>query len=706
LLWCVRRPEGEGSATGGRTSETIGDVTDGDAAGGTRTWDFFISYTAVDRGWAEWVGWQLEDAGYQVLVQAWDFVPGSNWIFGIRQGVLHARQMIAILSRAYLESVFGGEEWEAVWATDPRGFARKLLPVRIEDCDRPGLLRGVVGFDLFDLDQDAARGYLLDQVTHSMSGRAKPATAPEFPVPHRQAPPIAQPSFPSTSVGPGGQEPARWRRIRAGVEAMCAPILRTLGPNPLPSVIRGEEGPVSHSTDSLVIASSSPLLADPDDDRQIGSRLVLDLVAEISGSARDGAASGVAFFLALIQSLVEALDGGDDVVGLRRRLDDELGQALETLRAQVIPLETKEQLAAIASMVAGDRDIGLLVSEAFDKVGSLGVVTVEESLTYGTELWLTEGMRFDNGALSREFLTERAGTEAVLEDPYILLVDGRVSTVGPLLPLLEKVLETGRPLAVIAQDVDGEALATLVVNHTHHTLRSVAVRAPDFGDHRTAMLGYIAVINGGQVISESVGAGLASATLDLLGRARAVVVTADDTTVVEGAGPVDGISARVEQIRVEIERSAADFDREKSRERLARIAGGVAVIKVGAGSGAALEVKKRSIENAVSSARAAIEGGILVGGGMALLRIGLSSRMRGALISRALEAPFLRILANSGHALEGVAIDDGLSSRAGFDVTSGQSADLIDAGVIDLATVVETELTVAGTMARLFLSLL
>ncbi|MDQ1641854.1 MAG: chaperonin GroEL, partial [Actinomycetota bacterium] len=378
-------------------------------------------------------------------------------------------------------------------------------------------------------------------------------------------------------------------------------------------------------------------------------------------------------------------------------------------------VETKEQIAATASISAADPAIGEMIAEAMDKVGKEGVITVEESNTFGLELELTEGMRFDKGYISPYFVTDPERMESVLDDPYVLIANSKIASVKDLLPLLEKVMQSGKPLVIIAEDVEGEALATLVVNKIRGTFKSVAVKAPGFGDRRKAMLQDIAILTGAQVISEEVGLKLENAGLDLLGRARKVVVTKDETTIVDGAGDAEQIAGRVNQIRAEIEKSDSDYDREKLQERLAKLAGGVAVIKAGAATEVELKERKHRIEDAVRNAKAAVEEGIVAGGGVALLQASVSAfekldlqgdEATGANIVRiALEAPLKQIAINAG--LEGGVVVEkvrNLEPGHGLDAATGEYKDMIKAGIIDPAKVTRSALQNAASIAALFLT--
>ncbi len=406
---------------------------------------------------------------------------------------------------------------------------------------------------------------------------------------------------------------------------------------------------------------------------------------------------------------------GADPLSLKRGIEQAVEAVTEQLHKVAKEIETKEQIAATASISAADTTIGELIAEALDKVGKEGVITVEESNTLGLELELTEGMRFDKGFISGYFVTDPERQEAVLEDPYILLFGSKISSVKDLLPLLEKVMQAGKPLLIIAEDVEGEALATLVVNKIRGTFKSVAVKAPGFGDRRKAMLQDMATLTGGQVISEDVGLKLDNADISLLGKARKVVVTKDETTIVEGAGDAEQIQGRVNQIRAEIEKSDSDYDREKLQERLAKLAGGVAVIKAGAATEVELKERKHRIEDAVRNAKAAVEEGIVAGGGVALLQAAEEAfaglRLEGDeatganIVKVAVEAPLKQIAINAG--LEGGVVVEkvkGLKQGEGLDAATGEYRNLVDAGIIDPAKVTRSALQNAASIAALFLT--
>uniref|UniRef100_UPI001BDCA497 chaperonin GroEL n=1 Tax=Pseudonocardia lacus TaxID=2835865 RepID=UPI001BDCA497 len=423
---------------------------------------------------------------------------------------------------------------------------------------------------------------------------------------------------------------------------------------------------------------------------------------------------------ALVREGLRNVAAGANPMALKRGIEKAVEAVSEALLKSAHEVETREQIAATASISAADASIGELIAEAMDKVGKEGVITVEESQTFGLELELTEGMRFDKGYLAPHFVTDTERMEAVLDDPYLLLVGSKISSVQDLLPVLEKVMQAGRPIVVIAEDVEGEALATLILNKLKGTVASVAVKAPGFGDRREAMLTDMAVLTGGEVISEKIGLKLENAEESLLGRARKVVVTKDETTIVDGAGDADQIAGRVNQIRAEIERTDSDYDREKLQERLAKLAGGVAVIKAGAATEVELKERKHRIEDAVRNAKAAVEEGIVAGGGVALIQAGAglfegsTDFLRGLdgdeatganIVKVALEAPLKQIAINAG--LEGGVVAEkvrGLNSGAGLDAATGEYKDLIAAGIIDPAKVTRSALQNAASIAALFLT--
>ena len=448
------------------------------------------------------------------------------------------------------------------------------------------------------------------------------------------------------------------RGLERGMNTLADAVKVTLGPRGRNVVLEKKWGAPTITNDGVSIAKEIEL---EDPYEKIGAELVKEVAKKTDDIAGDGTTTATVLAQALVREGLRNVAAGANPMALKRGIEKAVEAVSQQLLKTAKEVETKEQIAATASISAADPTIGELIAEAMDKVGKEGVITVEESNTFGLELELTEGMRFDKGYISPYFVTDAERMEAELEDPYILLVSSKISTVKDLLPLLEKVMQGGKPLAVIAEDVEGEALATLVVNKIRGTFKSVAVKAPGFGDRREAMLADMAILTGGEVISEKVGLKLENADLALLGRARKVVVTKDETTIVDGAGDADQIAGRVSQIRAEIERTDSDYDREKLQERLAKLAGGVAVIKAGAATEVELKERKHRIEDAVRNAKAAVEEGIVAGGGVALIQAGAGlfeglgldgDEATGAnIVKVALEAPLKQIAINAG--LEG-----------------------------------------------------
>src|ERR687896_622942 len=449
-----------------------------------------------------------------------------------------------------------------------------------------------------------------------------------------------------------------------------------------------------------------------------GRNVVLDKKWGAPTITNDGAGDGTTTATVLAQALVHEglrnVAAGANPMGLKRGMEKAVEAVAEAIRNQSREVENQEEIASVAAISAQDAEIGGIIAEAMDKVGKDGVITVDESQTFGMELEFTEGMQFDKGYISPYFVTDQDRMEAVLEDPYILIANSKISSAQQLLPVLEKVVQAGRALVVIAEDVDGEALATLVVNKIRGTFKSAAVKAPGFGDHRKAMLADIAILTGGQVISEEVGLKLENVTLDLLGRARRVTVTKDDTTIVEGAGASEEIKGRIAQIKQEIERTDSDWDREKLQERLAKLAGGVGVIKVGAATEVELKEKKHRIEDAVQTTKAAVEEGILPGGGVALLtaqaaldKLALEGDEGTGvrLVRKALEEPLKQISVNAG--LEGGVVAEKvrtLDPGWGLDADSGEYSDMMKSGIVDATKVTRSALQNAASIAALFLT--
>jgi len=501
------------------------------------------------------------------------------------------------------------------------------------------------------------------------------------------------------------------RGLERGLNALADAVKVTLGPKGRNVVLEKKWGAPTITNDGVSIAKEIEL---EDPYEKIGAELVKEVAKKTDDVAGDGTTTATVLAQALVREGLRNVAAGANPLGLKRGIE----KAVEAVTAKLLDtakeVETKEQIAATAGISAGDPSIGELIAEAMDKVGKEGVITVEESNTFGLQLELTEGMRFDKGYISGYFVTDPERQEAVLEDPYLLLVGSKISTVKDLLPLLEKVIQAGKPLLIIAEDVEGEALSTLVVNKIRGTFKSVAVKAPGFGDRRKAQLTDIATLTGGEVISEEVGLSLETAGVELLGQARKVVVTKDETTIVEGAGDPEAIKGRVQQIRAEIENSDSDYDREKLQERLAKLAGGVAVIKAGAATEVELKERKHRIEDAVRNAKAAVEEGIVAGGGVALLQAApaldelklTGDEATGANIVRvALSAPLKQIAFNAG--LEpGVVAEkvSNLPAGHGLNADSGEYEDLLAAGVADPVKVTRSALQNAASIAALFLT--
>jgi chaperonin GroEL len=502
------------------------------------------------------------------------------------------------------------------------------------------------------------------------------------------------------------------RGLERGMNILADAVRVTLGPKGRNVVLEKKWGAPTITNDGVSIAKEIEL---EDPYEKIGAELVKEVAKKTDDVAGDGTTTATVLAQALVKEGLRNVAAGANPMALKRGIE----KATEAVSSQLLEMakdvETKEQIASTASISAADQEIGDMIAEAMDKVGNEGVITVEESNTFGLELELTEGMRFDKGYISHYFVTDTERMEAVLEDAYVLVVNSKVSGIKDLLPLLEKVMQSGKPLLIISEDVEGEALSTLVVNKIRGTFKSVAVKAPGFGDRRKAMLADIAILTGGQVISEEVGLKLDTAELDLLGRARKVVVTKDETTIVEGAGDADQIAGRVNQIRAEIEKSDSDYDREKLQERLAKLAGGVAVIKAGAATEVELKERKHRIEDAVRNAKAAVEEGIVAGGGVALLQAGKAAfekleldgdEATGAnIVKVAIEAPLKQIAINAG--LEGGVVAEkvsGLPAGHGLNAATGEYVDLIAAGIIDPAKVTRSALQNAASIAALFLT--
>jgi chaperonin GroEL len=502
------------------------------------------------------------------------------------------------------------------------------------------------------------------------------------------------------------------RGLERGMNVLADAVRVTLGPKGRNVVLEKKWGAPTITNDGVSIAKEIEL---DDPYEKIGAELVKEVAKKTDDVAGDGTTTATVLAQALVREGLRNVAAGANPMALKRGIEKAVDAVSAELLAAAKDVETKEQIAATASISAADPQIGEMIAEAMDKVGKEGVITVEESNTFGLELELTEGMRFDKGYISHYFVTDAERMEAVLEDPYVLIANSKIGSIKDLLPLLEKVMQSGKPLLIISEDVEGEALSTLVVNKIRGTFKSVAVKAPGFGDRRKAMLGDIAILTGGQVISEEVGLKLDTADLDLLGKARKVVVTKDETTIVEGSGDQDQITGRVNQIRAEIEKSDSDYDREKLQERLAKLAGGVAVIKAGAATEVELKERKHRIEDAVRNAKAAVEEGIVAGGGVALIQAGKAAFAKleltgeeatGANIVRvAIEAPLKQIAINAG--LEGGVVAEKVAHLEpgwGLNAATGEYVDLIAAGIIDPAKVTRSALQNAASIAALFLT--
>jgi chaperonin GroEL len=501
------------------------------------------------------------------------------------------------------------------------------------------------------------------------------------------------------------------RSLESGVDKLANVVRVTLGPKGRNVVLDKKWGAPTITNDGVTIAKEVEL---EDNYENLGAQLAKEVATKTNDVAGDGTTTATVLAQALVHEGLRNVAAGANPMSLKRGMERAVEAVAEAIRNQAREIESQEEIASVAAISAQDAEIGRIIAEAMDKVGKDGVITVDESQTFGMELEFTEGMQFDKGYISPYFVTDPERMEGVLEDSYILIANQKISSAQVLLPLLEKVVQSGKQLVIIAEDVDGEALATLVVNKIRGTFKSVAVKAPGFGDRRKAMLADIAVLTGGQVISEEVGLKLENVTLDLLGRARRVTVTKDDTTIVEGAGSEDEIKGRIAQIKQEIDNTDSDWDREKLQERLAKLAGGVGVIKVGAATEVELKEKKHRIEDALSATRAAVEEGIVAGGGVALIRaqhaldkldLSADEAVGAGIVRKALELPLYWIAANAG--LEGavaVAKVRDLSDSQGLDATNGQYVDLFKAGVVDPAKVTRSAVQNAVSIAALLLT--
>ncbi|GAA1984369.1 chaperonin GroEL [Terrabacter lapilli] len=501
------------------------------------------------------------------------------------------------------------------------------------------------------------------------------------------------------------------RGLERGMNILADAVRVTLGPKGRNVVLEKKWGAPTITNDGVSIAKEIEL---DDPYEKIGAELVKEVAKKTDDVAGDGTTTATVLAQAMVKEGLRNVAAGANPMALKRGIEKAVEAVSARLLEQAKEIETKEQIASTASISAADEEIGGLIAEAMDKVGKEGVITVEDSNTMGLELEMTEGMRFDKGYISAYFVTDTERMEAVLDDAYVLVANSKIGSIKDLIPLLEKVMQSGKPLLIIAEDIEGEALATLVVNKIKGTFKSVAVKAPGFGDRRKAMLTDIAILTGGQVISEEVGLKLENATLDLLGKARKVVVTKDETTIVEDAEDRSQIEGRIAQIKAEIEKSDSDYDREKLQERLAKLAGGVAVIKAGAATEVELKERKHRIEDAVRNAKAAVEEGIVAGGGVALIQAAKAldelklegDEATGANIVRvATEAPLKQIAINAG--LEGGVVAEkvrGLDAGHGLNAATGEYGDLLAAGIIDPVKVTRSALQNAASIAALFLT--
>ena len=503
------------------------------------------------------------------------------------------------------------------------------------------------------------------------------------------------------------------RGLEAGMNKLADAVRVTLGPKGRNVVLDKKWGAPTITNDGVSIAKDIEL---EDPYERIGAELVKEVAKKTDDVAGDGTTTATVLAWTMVREGLRNVAAGANPMSLKKGIEVAVEAAIGSIKALAKEVDSKEQIAQVASISSADEEIGQMISEAIDKVGKDGVITVEESQTFGMEMDLVEGMRFDKGYISPYFVTDTDRMEASLEDPYILFVASKITNVRDMLPILEKVMQSGRTLIIVAEDVEGEALATLVVNKIRGTFKSAAVKAPGFGDRRKAMLQDMAILTGGQVISEEVGLKLENVTLDLLGRAKKVVITKDETTIIEGAGAEDDIKGRISQIKAEIDNTDSDYDREKLQERLAKLSGGVAVLKVGAATEVELKEKKHRIEDAVSTTKAAIEEGVVPGGGVALLRAqaavyAAADKLTGdeatgaRLVGRSLEGPLKQIAENAG--MEGGVVVEkvkSLKGNEGLNAATGVYEDLVKLGVIDAAKVTRSALQNAASIAALFLT--
>ncbi len=503
------------------------------------------------------------------------------------------------------------------------------------------------------------------------------------------------------------------RALEEGMNKLADAVRVTLGPKGRNVVLEKKWGAPTITNDGVTIAKEIEL---EDPNEKIGAELVKEVAKKTDDVAGDGTTTATVLAWAMVRQGLQNLAAGANPMSLKKGIEKAVEAAVDSIRTQAREIGSKTEIAHVGSVSAADPEIGEMIAEAMDKVGKDGVITVEESQTFGMELELVEGMRFDKGYISPYFVTDPDRMEAILEDPFVLLANSKISNVRDLLPVLENVMQSGKPLAIIAEDVEGEALATLVVNKIRGTFKSVAIKAPGFGERRKAMLQDIAILCGGQVISEELGIKLENVGVDMLGRARKIIVTKDETTIVEGAGSADDVKGRINQIKGELERTDSDYDREKLQERLAKLAGGVAVIKVGAATEVELKEKKHRIEDAVQSTKAAVEEGIIAGGGTALVRATAAvekaadalegdERTGALIVRRALEEPVKQIAINAGYE-GGVVLEKvrSLKGAEGFNAATGEYGDMLKFGVPDPAKVTRSALQNAASIAALFLT--
>ena len=504
------------------------------------------------------------------------------------------------------------------------------------------------------------------------------------------------------------------RKLESGMNQLADAVRVTLGPKGRNVVLAKKWGAPTITNDGVSIAKEIEL---DDPIENIGAALVKEVAKKTDDVAGDGTTTATVLAWCMVREGLRNLAAGANPMSIKRGIEAAVEAAVAKIGEVSIEVDSKEQIAQVASISAADPEIGQMISEAIDKVGKDGVITVEESQTFGMEMDLVEGMRFDKGYISPYMVTDPERMEAVLENPYLMYVSSKITAVRDLVPVLEKVMQTSKPLVIIAEDIEGEALATLVVNKIRGTFNSVAVKAPGFGDRRKAMLADMAILTGGQVISEEVGLKLENVDLSLLGQAEKVIVTKDETTIVNGAGSKDDIDGRIAQIKAEIEKTDSDYDREKLQERLAKLSGGVAVLKVGAATEVELKEKKHRIEDAVSTTKAAIEEGVVAGGGVTLLRAQeavnkVAASLSGdeatgaRIVAKALEGPIKQIAENAG--MEGGVVIEhvrGLSTPSeGLNAATGEYEDLVKAGIIDAAKVTRSGLQNAASIAALFLT--